>query len=78
VVEFFVRDNGPGIPAEIVQQVFEPFVTTKDPGRGTGLGLAVCARLIESMGGVIRAKNAEPSGAEFHVILPALYGNDQL
>ncbi|HEX6693561.1 MAG TPA: ATP-binding protein [Longimicrobiales bacterium] len=72
VAEFFVRDTGPGIPSELIEQVFEPFVTTKDPGRGTGLGLAVCARLVESMGGVIRARNAEPSGAEFLVILPAL------
>ena len=77
VVEFFVRDSGPGIPAELLEQVFEPFVTTKDPGRGTGLGLAVCARLVESMGGVIRARNAASSGAEFHVILPALQADEQ-
>jgi C4-dicarboxylate-specific signal transduction histidine kinase len=75
VVEFFVRDSGPGIPGELLDKVFEPFVTTKDPGRGTGLGLAVCARLIESMGGVIRASNAAPTGAEFHVILPALHAD---
>ena len=76
VAEFFVRDTGPGIPSELMEQVFEPFVTTKDPGRGTGLGLAVCARLVESMGGVIRARNAEPAGAEFHVILPALHAEE--
>jgi signal transduction histidine kinase len=76
VAEFFVRDSGPGIPPEMIEQVFEPFVTTKDPGRGTGLGLAVCARLVESMGGVIRARNASPSGAEFHVILPALQADE--
>lgn len=75
VVELVVRDSGPGIPADMIEQVFEPFVTTKDPGRGTGLGLAVCARLIESMGGVIRAQNAPESGAEFHVILPALHAD---
>ncbi len=76
VVELFVRDTGPGIPAELLEQVFEPFVTTKDPGRGTGLGLAVCARLVESMGGIIRARNVAPRGAEFHVILPALHADD--
>jgi C4-dicarboxylate-specific signal transduction histidine kinase len=72
VVELFVRDSGPGIPQELLDQVFEPFVTTKDPGRGTGLGLAVCSRIVESLGGVIRARNVAPHGAEFHVILPAL------
>jgi signal transduction histidine kinase len=76
VAEFFVLDSGPGIPPDLLEQVFEPFVTTKDPGRGTGLGLAVCARLVESMGGVIRARNATPNGAEFHVILPALQADD--
>ncbi|MEO5511850.1 MAG: ATP-binding protein [Longimicrobiales bacterium] len=75
VVDLYVRDTGPGIPRDLLEQVFEPFVTTKDPGRGTGLGLAVCSRLIESMGGVIRARNVAPTGAEFHIILPALHAD---
>jgi two-component system, NtrC family, sensor kinase len=77
VVEVFVRDSGSGIPVQMLEQVFEPFVTTKDPGRGTGLGLALCSRLIESMGGVIRARNAETGGAEFHIILPALHAEEK-
>lgn len=72
VVEVIVSDNGPGLAPNIIDQVFEPFVTTKEPGKGTGLGLAVCARLIEGMGGAIRAGNNENGGAVFHVILPAL------
>lgn len=71
VVEILVADNGPGIPTDLVDRVFEPFVTTKEPGKGTGLGLAVCARLTEGMGGVIHAGNAEQGGAVFRVILPA-------
>ena len=71
VVEITVSDNGPGIPAELIDQVFEPFVTTKEIGKGTGLGLAVCARLIEGMGGVIKA-DAVPdgNGATFRIVLP--------
>jgi C4-dicarboxylate-specific signal transduction histidine kinase len=65
-----VSDNGPGIPADLLGQIFEPFVTTKDPGKGTGLGLAVSARLIEGMGGVIRANNNDGGGALFSVVLP--------
>jgi two-component system, NtrC family, sensor kinase len=71
VVEVVVADNGPGLPPNLIEQVFEPFVTTKEPGKGTGLGLALCARLVEGMGGVIRAGNAPDGGARFRVVLPA-------
>jgi hypothetical protein len=70
VVEISVSDNGPGIPRDLLDQVFEPFVTTKEVGKGTGLGLAVCARLIEGMGGIIRA-DARDDGATFRIVLPA-------
>jgi two-component system, NtrC family, sensor kinase len=72
VVEIVVADNGPGLPQDLVDKVFEPFVTTKEPGKGTGLGLAVCARLVAGMGGTIHAGNGAESGAEFHVVLPTL------
>lgn len=71
VVEIIISDNGPGIPPELVDQIFEPFVTTKEIGKGTGLGLAVCARLIEGMGGVIRADADSEAGATFRIVLPA-------
>lgn len=72
VVVIDVVDNGPGIPPELLEQIFEPFVTTKDPGHGTGLGLAVCARLMEGMGGTIRASNGRERGAVFHLALPGI------
>jgi two-component system, NtrC family, sensor kinase len=71
VVEIVVHDNGPGLDGDLVDQVFEPFMTTKEPGKGTGLGLALCARLIEGMGGAIHAGNADDGGAAFRIILPA-------
>jgi signal transduction histidine kinase len=74
VVEIVVRDNGPGIPAAVVDQIFEPFVTTKEPGKGTGLGLAVAARLIDAMGGTIRLESVEGKGTEFTIVLPAWSG----
>ncbi|MDB4995617.1 MAG: Sensor histidine kinase, partial [Myxococcaceae bacterium] len=48
-----VEDDGPGIPADRVEEIFEPFVTTKDVGEGTGLGLAVCRGIVESAKGTI-------------------------
>ena len=72
VVTFVVRDNGPGIPEEHIEQLFDPFFTTKEPGKGTGLGLAVCARLIEGMGGRIDGGNHPSGGAQFVVRLPTL------
>jgi two-component system, NtrC family, sensor kinase len=70
VVEIIVTDKGPGIDRRLLDLIFEPFVTTKEPGQGTGLGLAVCARLIEGMGGAIRVENRAGAGAQFKLVLP--------
>ncbi len=71
VVRLTVEDDGPGIDGEIIGQVFDPFVTTKAPGQGTGLGLAVCHTIVELLGGTIEATNREQGGAAFEVRLPA-------
>jgi signal transduction histidine kinase len=71
VVELIVEDDGPGIDDAILAQVFDPFVTTKAPGQGTGLGLAVCYTIVEQLGGAIEAANREQGGAVFEVRLPA-------
>ena len=69
-VELVVEDDGPGVPPEIRPRLFEPFFTTKEPGAGTGLGLAVSARLIEGMGGTIEVASSEFGGAAFRLLLP--------
>ena len=68
-VEFSVWDNGPGLSADNVEQVFEPFVTTK--ADGMGLGLSVCKTIVKSHGGRIWAQHNDGPGASFHVALPA-------
>ncbi|MCX4242045.1 ATP-binding protein [Paraliomyxa miuraensis] len=65
-----VRDTGSGIPAEIQEHLFEPFFTTKEPGKGTGLGLAVCKRIVEELGGTIGFTTELGVGTEFVVRLP--------
>ena len=76
VVRIAVADDGPGVEADPPRRVFEPFYTTKEPGRGTGLGLAVSERLIEGMGGWIEVRNREEGGAEFTICLPAGGGEE--
>jgi len=66
-----VSDDGPGIAPEVRDQLFEPFVTTKAVGRGTGLGLAVCHTIVERLGGRLSASDAEGGGARFEMLLPA-------
>jgi len=70
-VRLEVEDNGPGIPPEIRDRLFEPFVTTKEIGKGTGLGLAVCRGLAEAVGGAIRVEKGSDGGARFVLELPA-------
>jgi PAS domain S-box-containing protein len=65
-----VRDTGPGVAAALQQQIFEPFVTTKPPGMGTGLGLSLSQEIVERHGGTIRLGQAAPQGAVFRVTLP--------
>ena len=70
VVQLTVEDDGPGIDETILDQVFDPFVTTKGAGQGTGLGLAVCHTIVERLGGSIEAGNRKEGGAAFEVTLP--------
>ena len=72
-----VEDNGPGLPAESLEEVFDPFFTTKEPGKGTGLGLALSAQLVEGMGGEIEAGNRAEGGAVFSVRLPEVLFDEE-
>ncbi|MBR0660959.1 sensor histidine kinase [Neoroseomonas oryzicola] len=63
-VLLLVRDTGGGVPAEVIDRVFEPFYTTKPVGQGTGLGLALCHGMMAALGGSIRVSNVD-GGAEF-------------
>jgi signal transduction histidine kinase/DNA-binding response OmpR family regulator len=69
-----VWDNGPGIPDDQQELIFDAFYTTKQPGQGTGLGLYICRQIVEKCAGQILAENVDSGqvGARFVVLLPAL------
>lgn len=71
-VEIDVADNGPGMPADVLARVFEPFFSTKDPGKGTGLGLTIAKGIIDEHRGRIAIDSAPGKGTTVRVFLPAL------
>ncbi|WP_390183882.1 sensor histidine kinase [Halalkalibacter kiskunsagensis] len=68
IIHIFLEDNGAGMPDEIQSNLFEPFVSTK--GTGTGLGLTIIQRIIESHGGTIKLVTSNTDGTCFKIILP--------
>jgi C4-dicarboxylate-specific signal transduction histidine kinase len=72
VVRLRVRDTGPGIASEALPRVFEPFYSTKEVGRGTGLGLATAYGTVKDHGGTLAADNHPDGGAVFTIELPVV------
>jgi two-component system NtrC family sensor kinase len=69
-VEVKIRDNGPGIPGNVLPRIWDPFFTTKDVGEGTGLGLSIVHELVERHGGSIECDTKVGEGTTFSVKLP--------
>jgi signal transduction histidine kinase len=69
-VQLVVSDSGPGVPAEDASRIFDPFFTSKPPGKGTGLGLAIVQRVVHDHGGRVDVRPAREGGAAFVVTLP--------
>ena len=69
-VRITVRDNGTGMPDEVVRRIFDPFFTTKSGTQGTGLGLSISHEIIQEHGGKIEVETEEGEGTEFRITLP--------
>ena len=70
MVRLTVHDSGAGFPEDIVDRMFEPYVTSKP--KGSGLGLAIAKKLVEEHGGIVAGRNSTNGGARITVFLPAL------
>jgi signal transduction histidine kinase len=69
-VDILIRDNGAGIPAEILPKIFDPFFSTKDVGKGSGLGLYIVYEIIEEHDGCIAVSSEPGKGTTFLIRLP--------
>ena len=65
-----VADNGPGIPAEVMKKIWDPFFTTKGQGKGTGLGLSISQNIIRTLGGALDVQSTAGKGTIFTVTIP--------
>lgn len=70
VVSIMVEDSGPGVAPEVMEKIFDPFYTTKEPGRGTGLGLSVTFGIVNAHGGRMHIRNRREGGARVTIDIP--------
>ena len=76
MIEIIVTDTGSGIEEKNLAELFNPFFTTKEVGKGLGLGLSISYRIVTDLGGTIRATNNPDGGASFIVLLPLMQGEN--
>jgi signal transduction histidine kinase len=72
-----IADSGVGIPAELLPKIFDLFVTTKPPGKGTGFGLVVCQEIVKAHGGTIDIRSRVGKGTSVRIFLPSNNGTDR-
>ncbi|MCP3901801.1 MAG: response regulator, partial [Desulfobacteraceae bacterium] len=76
-IKLIVSDTGEGIPSEILDKIFDPYYTTKEQGKGTGLGLATVHGIVKSHGGEIEVKSTQGTGTSFSIYFPITDKDEQ-
>ena len=69
-IQITIADSGCGVPKENLEQIYDPFFTTKPVGKGTGLGLGVCKNIVSAHGGHISCESTVNQGTTFKILLP--------
>jgi two-component system NtrC family sensor kinase len=77
MVVFDIADNGPGLPSKVIERLFEPFVTTRPVGQGTGMGLAISYAIVTQQGGTLQITSEPGRGATIRIALPVEHKIDQ-
>ena len=77
-VEITVADTGIGIPPDVIESIFDPYFTTKEPGEGTGMGLALVHGIVESYGGEIAVDSRPGEGTVFSIYLPQIKRQEEI
>jgi signal transduction histidine kinase len=77
MAEIRIKDNGPGIPQNVLDKIFQPFFTTKPTGQGTGLGLSLAYDIVKAHGGALTVETKEGEGSEFIIQLPLNTGANE-
>lgn len=72
-----IGDTGPGIKPEHMNKIFDPYFTTKELGKGTGLGLPICYNIMQKLGGGIEVRNRTAGGTIFTVVVPVIKSGDK-
>ena len=76
-IKIVISDNGPGIPAELLEKIFDPYFTTKEVGKGSGMGLAVVQGIVNKHKGSINVKSKPGEGATFTILLPGVKNDEK-
>lgn len=71
-LQLIVRDTGCGMASELIERIFDPYFTTKDVGKGTGMGLAVVHGIVQSLAGTIKVESVPGRGTAFNIFIPAI------
>jgi CheY-like chemotaxis protein/anti-sigma regulatory factor (Ser/Thr protein kinase) len=71
-LQLAIRDTGCGMAPDIIERIFDPYFTTKEVGKGSGMGLAVVHGIVESLGGIVRVESKLGKGTTFNIFLPAV------
>lgn len=77
-LQLIIRDTGCGMTSELIERIFDPYFTTKDVGKGTGMGLAVVHGIVQSLGGTIKVESVPGRGTAFNIYLPAIEEPERL